>query len=96
MVWTTFILIVDAAHSTGHPPNSPYARHRSQRGSTRAQKLGRTAEETCRQGFLTGDAAGFARGDDDFHVGIAVASHNPFLDNTLEDYRREIQRRVFG
>lgn len=112
-----------------------------------------TAEETCRQGFLAGDAARFASGDDDFHLGIAVASHNPFLvtavrearrlqyqsstiglhgtvgghaaeavdehaaiyrairdgdpeaaahaagvhlDNTLEDYRREIQRRVFG
>lgn len=112
-----------------------------------------TAEEACRQGFLAGAAAEFASGDDDFHVGIAVASHNPFLvaavrearrlqyqsstiglhgtvgghaaeavdehaaiyrairdgdpeaaahaaavhlDNTLEDYRREIQRRVFG
>ncbi|SEF37597.1 hypothetical protein SAMN05421837_114157 [Amycolatopsis pretoriensis] len=69
------------------------------------------------------------RGDDDFHLGIATASHNQFLvaavgearrlqrqsniigmngavgghaagsvhlDNTLEDYRREIQRRLFG
>ena len=112
-----------------------------------------TAAETCRQGHLTGQAALFDRGDDDFHLGIAAASHNPFLlaavrearrlqhqsstiglhgtvgghaeeaveehaaiyqairdgdpeaaaqaatvhlDNTLEDYRREIQRRVFG
>jgi GntR family transcriptional regulator, transcriptional repressor for pyruvate dehydrogenase complex len=111
------------------------------------------AAETCRQGHVTGQAALFDRGDDDFHLGIATATHNPFivaavrearrlqrqsstiglhgtvgghaeeavgehasiyqairdgdaeaaaraasihLDNTLEDYRREIQRRVFG
>lgn len=111
------------------------------------------AAETCRQGHVTGQSALFDRGDDDFHLGIAAASHNPFLvaavrearrlqrqsstiglhgtvgghaeeaveehaaiylairngdpeaaaraaavhlDNTLEDYRREIQRRVFG
>jgi GntR family transcriptional regulator, transcriptional repressor for pyruvate dehydrogenase complex len=111
------------------------------------------AAETCRQGYLTGQIAVFDRGDDDFHIGIAIASHNPFLvasvrearrlqrqsstiglpgtvgghaeeaiaehaaihrairagdpedaahaaavhlDNTLADYRREIQRRVFG
>ena len=112
-----------------------------------------TAAETCRQGHLTGERDLFDRGDDDFHLGIAAASHNPLLvtavrearrlqhqsstiglhgtvgghaegaveehaaiyqairdadpeaaahaaavhlDNTLEDYRREIQRRVFG
>ncbi|MET0234019.1 MAG: FadR/GntR family transcriptional regulator [Kibdelosporangium sp.] len=111
------------------------------------------AAETCRQGQLTGQTALFERGDDDFHLGIAAASHNTFLvasvrearrlqhqsstigmhgtvgghaqgaveehaaiyrairdgdphaaaqatevhlDNTLEDYRREIRRRVFG
>jgi DNA-binding FadR family transcriptional regulator len=111
------------------------------------------AAQTCRQGYETGQKTMFDRGDDDFHVGIAVASHNAFLveavrearrlqrqssaialhgtvgghaaeaieehqalyqairdgdeqaaaeaaavhlDNTLEDYRREIQRRVFG
>lgn len=111
------------------------------------------AADTCRQGHLTGQAALFDRGDDEFHLGIAAASHNPFLvisvrearrlqhqsstiglhgtvgghaaeaidehtaiyqairdgdpeaaataagvhlDKTLEDYRREIQRRVFG
>lgn len=111
------------------------------------------AAETCRQGHLTGQATLFDRGDDDFHLGIAAASHNPFLlaavrearrlqrqsstiglhgtvgghaaeaieehnaiyqaihngdpeaatqatathlDNTLKDYHREIQRRVFG
>ena len=111
------------------------------------------AAETCREGHVTGQSALFDRGDDDFHLGIATASHNPFLvaavrearrlqhqssaiglhgtvgghadealeehaaiyqairdgdpdaaaraaavhlDNTLEDYRREIQRRLFG
>ncbi|WP_290061637.1 FadR/GntR family transcriptional regulator [Amycolatopsis solani] len=111
------------------------------------------AAETCREGHLTGQATLFDRGDEDFHLGIATASHNQFLlaavrearrlqrqsstiglhgtvgghaaeaieehaaiyaairdgdpeaaaeaaavhlDNTLEDYRREIQRRVFG
>ncbi|OLF14763.1 FadR/GntR family transcriptional regulator [Actinophytocola xanthii] len=112
-----------------------------------------TAVELCRQGHVTGEAALFDRGDDDFHLAVAVASHNQFLvasvrearrlqrqsstiglcgtvgghaaeaveehaaiyrairdgkpdaaaaaaavhlDNTLEDYRREIQRRLFG
>jgi GntR family transcriptional repressor for pyruvate dehydrogenase complex len=111
------------------------------------------AAETCRHGHLTGQYSLFDRGDDDFHAGIAAASHNQFLvasvrearrlqrqsniigmsgaigghaseaveehsaiyrairdgdpdaaahaaavhlDNTLEDYRREIQRRLFG
>lgn len=112
-----------------------------------------TAVEDCRRGYLTGELALFNRGDDDFHLAVAVASHNQFLvasvrearrlqrqsstiglhgtvgghaaeaveehaaihrairdgkpdeaaaaaavhlDNTLEDYRREIQRRLFG
>ncbi|WP_225851235.1 FadR/GntR family transcriptional regulator [Streptomyces sp. HPF1205] len=111
------------------------------------------AVETCREGHLTGRDELFDRGDEDFHLGVAKASQNPFLveavrearrlqhqssiigmrgsvgghaeeavaehaaihrairdgdpeaaaraatvhlDNTLEDYRREIQRRVFG
>ena len=111
------------------------------------------AVELCRQGHANGEAALFDRGDDDFHLAVAVASHNQFLvasvrearrlqrqsstiglhggvgghaaeaveehaaihrairdgkpdeaaaaaglhlDNTLEDYRREIQRRLFG
>ncbi len=111
------------------------------------------AVDTCRHGHETGQAALFDRGDDDFHLAVADASHNQFLvasvrearrlqhqsstiglhgtvgghaaeaveehaaiyrairdgkpdeaaeaaathlDNTLEDYRREIQRRVFG
>jgi GntR family transcriptional repressor for pyruvate dehydrogenase complex len=112
-----------------------------------------TAAETCRQGYLTDRHDLFDKGDDEFHLGIAAASHNPLLvtairdarrlqhqsstiglhgtvgghaaeavdehaaispasraaepaaaaeaaaahlDNTLADYRREIQRRVFG
>jgi len=112
-----------------------------------------TAAQLCEQGHLTAQVALFDRGDDDFHLGIAAASHNPFLvasvrearrlqrqsstigmngaigshaaeaiaehdaiyqairdgdaeaaavaagvhlDKTLDDYRREIQRRVFG
>lgn len=111
-----------------------------------------TAAQECRNGFLASDNARFEQGDDDFHLGVAAASHNLFLvaavrearrlqrqasvigiqgvgghaaeaveeheaiyrairdgqpdaaaeatlvhlDNTLKDYRREIQRRVFG
>src|SRR2546423_2637595 len=111
------------------------------------------AADTCREGHVTGQAALFDQGDDDFHLRIAAASHNAFLvasvrearrlqrqssiiglhgtvgghaseaiaehtaifrairdgdpdpaehatavhiDNTLEDYRREIQHRLFG
>ena len=111
------------------------------------------AADLCREGHVTGVSELFDRGDDDFHLGIAAASHNAFLvaairearrlqrqssiiglqgnlgghaeealvehaaiyhairdgdpdaaalaaavhiDNTLEDYRREIQRRLFG
>lgn len=111
------------------------------------------AAQLCGEGHRTGQVALFDRGDDEFHLGIAAASHNPFLvasvrearrlqrqssmiglhgtvgghaaeavaehdaiyrairdgdpeaaaeaaathlDNTLEDYRREIQRRLFG
>jgi GntR family transcriptional regulator, transcriptional repressor for pyruvate dehydrogenase complex len=112
-----------------------------------------TAEQMCRDGHATGRPELFRSGDNEFHLNIAAASHNPFLvaavrearrllmqsatiglrgtlgghaaeaveehaaiyqairdgepaqaaqaatvhlDNTLEDYRREIQRRVFG
>jgi len=111
------------------------------------------AAQLCGEGYRTGEVTLFDRGDDKFHLGIAAASHNPFLvasvrearrlqrqssmiglhgtvgghaaeaiaehdaiyrairdgdpqaaaeavathlDNTLEDYRREIQRRLFG
>jgi GntR family transcriptional regulator, transcriptional repressor for pyruvate dehydrogenase complex len=111
-----------------------------------------SAVQTCRHGYQASDKAQFEHGDDDFHLGVAAASHNFFLvaavrearglqrqssvigirgvgghaaeaveeheaiyrairdgqpdaaaaatlvhlDNTLKDYRREIQRRVFG
>lgn len=112
-----------------------------------------TAEQMCREGHATGRPELFSQGDNEFHLSIAAASHNPFLvaavrearrlliqsatiglhgtlgghaaeaveehaaiyqairdgepaqaahaatvhlDNTLEDYRSEIQRRVFG
>ena len=109
--------------------------------------------EMCREGHVTGRGELFDQGDDAFHLGVAEASHNPFLvaavrearrlqrqssvigmhgalgdhardavaehaaiyeairagdpdaaaeatsvhlDKTLDEYRREIQRRVFG
>jgi DNA-binding FadR family transcriptional regulator len=112
-----------------------------------------SAARLCREGHETGRVALFDQGDDAFHLGIAQASHNPFLvaavrearrlqrqantigmhgavgdhardavaehaaiyqairdgdpdaaaeatrvhlDKTLDDYRREIKRRVFG
>lgn len=112
-----------------------------------------SAAGMCREGHVTGRPELFDRGDDDFHAGVAAASHNAFLqaavrearrlqrqssiiglqgtvgghaeeaveehaaiyrairdgdpdaaaraaavhiDNTLEDYRREIQHRLFG
>ncbi len=111
------------------------------------------AADLCRQGHTTGRDELFDQGDDEFHLGVAEASHNPFLvasvrearrlqrqssvigmqgalgdhardavaehtaiyeairdgdpvaaaaatsehiDKTLDEYRREIQRRVFG
>ena len=110
------------------------------------------AVQTCRHGYQASDKTQFEAGDNDFHLGVAAASHNFFLvaavrearrlqrqssvigirgvgghaaeaveeheaiycairdgkpaaaaeatyvhlDNTLKDYRREIQRRVFG
>ncbi|MFD8500087.1 FadR/GntR family transcriptional regulator [Amycolatopsis sp. NPDC059657] len=113
----------------------------------------KSAVETCRHAHLADLVERFSDGDDDFHIGVATASHNFFLvaavrearrlqrqssaialhgtlgghaaaaveehaaiyqairdgdpeaaalatathlDNTLEDYRREIQRRLFG
>src|SRR6266568_4146834 len=46
------------------------------------------AAETCRQGHLTGEVALFDSGDDDFHLGIAEASHNPFLVAAVREARR--------
>jgi GntR family transcriptional regulator, transcriptional repressor for pyruvate dehydrogenase complex len=122
------------------------------RASPAELRVMETAAQSCRDGYVSGDQAQFETGDDDFHLGVATASHNFFLvaavrearmlqrqvsliglrgvgghaadavdehdaifgairdgepeaaahaacvhlDNTLQDYRREIQRRVFG
>jgi GntR family transcriptional regulator, transcriptional repressor for pyruvate dehydrogenase complex len=50
----------------------------------------------CREGHVTGQTALFSSSDDEFHLSAAVHAATVHLDNTLEDYRREIQRRVFG
>ena len=124
----------------------------AKRASPSELRVIESAVRTCRHGYTSGDNAEFDQGDDDFHLGVAAASHNFFLvsavrearmlqrrasviglrglgghaeaavgeheaiyrairdgdpeaaaqatsvhlDNTLEDYRREIQRRVFG
>ena len=124
----------------------------AKRASPSELRVIESAVQTCRHGYTSGDNAEFDQGDDDFHLGVAAASHNFFLvsavrearmlqrrasviglrglgghagaavgeheaiyrairdgdpeaaaqatsvhlDNTLEDYRREIQRRVFG
>jgi GntR family transcriptional regulator, transcriptional repressor for pyruvate dehydrogenase complex len=124
----------------------------ARRASPSELRVIEAAVQTCRHGYSSGDNAEFDQGDDDFHLGVAAASHNFFLvsavrearmlqrrasviglrglgghaeaavdeheaiyrairdgdpeaaaqatsvhlDNTLEDYRREIQRRVFG
>jgi DNA-binding FadR family transcriptional regulator len=122
------------------------------RASPSELRIIEAAVQSCRHGFVARDQAEFEQGDDDFHLGVAAASHNFFLvaavrearrlqrqssvigirgigghaaeaveehdviycairdgkpeaaaeatrvhlDNTLKDYRREIQRRVFG
>jgi DNA-binding FadR family transcriptional regulator len=121
--------------------------------ASRLAAIHATPAEPCRQGHLTSEISLFERGDEDFHLAVAAASHNQFLvaavrearrlqrqsstiglhgsvgghaaeaveehlaiyrairagdpeaaaaaaglhlDNTLQDYRREIQRRLFG
>lgn len=46
------------------------------------------AAETCRQGHELAQVTLFNRGDDDFHLGIATASHNPFLVEAVREARR--------
>ena len=129
------------------------ARHAATRATPAELRAIEVAAELCREGHATGQAALFDRGDDEFHLAVAAASHNQFLvaavrearrlqrqsniiglqgavgshtaeavaehaaiyqairdgdeesaaaaaaahvDRTLDDYRREIQRRVFG
>src|SRR5689334_7718722 len=55
------------------------------------------AAETSRQGHLTGELALFDRCDDDFHVGIAAASHNQFLVAAVREARRlQRQSNIIG
>ncbi|MGW6935992.1 FadR/GntR family transcriptional regulator [Lentzea sp. NPDC054927] len=129
------------------------ARHAATRATPAELRAIELASDLCREGHVTGQPALFDRGDDEFHLAVAAASHNQFLvasvrearrlqrqsniigmngavgshtaeaveehtaiyqairdgdpeaaaaaaavhvDRTLEDYRREIQRRVFG
>jgi DNA-binding FadR family transcriptional regulator len=46
------------------------------------------AAETCRRGHETGQVELFNRGDDEFHLGIATASHNQFLVAAVHEARR--------
>ncbi|MFI9566715.1 FadR/GntR family transcriptional regulator [Streptomyces rishiriensis] len=46
------------------------------------------AMQNCRHGFAQGQVDVFNQGDEDFHVGVAVASHNTFLVSTVRDARR--------
>lgn len=50
-----------------------------------------SAAQLCEEGHLTEQTALFSRGDDEFHLGIAAASHNPFLVSAVREARR-IQR----
>jgi GntR family transcriptional repressor for pyruvate dehydrogenase complex len=109
------------------------ARYAATRATPAELRAIEVAADLCAEGHVTEQAPLFDRGDDDFHLAIATASHNQFLvaavrearrlqrqsniiglhgsvgdedaaaaaaavhvDRTLEDYRREIQRRVFG
>ena len=56
-----------------------------------------TAVQTCRHGYLSGDNAEFEAGDDDFHLGVAAASHNFFLVAAVREARRlQRQSSVIG
>ncbi|WP_327748134.1 FadR/GntR family transcriptional regulator [Streptomyces europaeiscabiei] len=46
------------------------------------------AVETCRHGFVHGQVEVFNQADEDFHAGVAAASHNTFLAEAVRDARR--------
>ena len=55
------------------------------------------AVETCRHGHLTGQTAVFEQSDDEFHTGVAAASHNPLLVIAVREARRlQRQSSVIG
>ena len=134
-------------------PDSPPPLPPPTRATPAELRAVKAAADLCREGHVSGRDELFHQGDDAFHLGIAEASHNPFLvaavrearrlqrqsnvigmhgalgdhardavaehtaiyeairdgdpdaaasatsvhlDKTLDEYRREIQRRVFG
>lgn len=136
-----------------HVQESAASRLAAARATPAELRAIKDAAELCREGHATGRDELFHQGDDAFHLGVAEASHNPFLvasvrearrlqrqssvigmhgalgdhardavaehtaiyeairdgdpdaaaeatsvhlDKTLDEYRREIQRRVFG
>lgn len=46
------------------------------------------AMQQCRHGFVHGQVDVFNQADDDFHTGVAAASHNTFLVSAVRDARR--------
>ncbi|MEU6915479.1 FadR/GntR family transcriptional regulator [Streptomyces olindensis] len=46
------------------------------------------AMQQCRHGFVHGQVDVFNQADDDFHAGVAAASHNTFLASAVRDARR--------
>ena len=46
------------------------------------------AVQQCRHGFAHGQVDVFNQADEDFHMGVAVASHNAFLVSAVRDARR--------
>lgn len=48
--------------------------------------------ELCGKGQADGDVALFEDGDNRFHLGIAAASHNPFLISAVRDARRLLKQ----
>ncbi|MGW7427070.1 FadR/GntR family transcriptional regulator [Streptomyces sp. NPDC054813] len=46
------------------------------------------ATQQCRQGYVDDQVDLFNQADEDFHLGVAVASHNTFLVSAVRDARR--------
>src|SRR5579871_2564710 len=51
-----------------------------------------SAADMCRQGHVTGQIALFNGGDDEFHLGVAAASHNQFLVTAVREARRLLRQ----
>jgi len=50
------------------------------------------AAEMCHQAHATGDTELWNQGDDQFHLSIAAAAHNPFLVSTVREARRLVRQ----